>query len=68
MCDSELLCYQVTYQLSAVVCHHGATLCSGHYNVVVKDGQHWLMCDDRLVQCPVQNSCLFRCLVVLLLL
>jgi len=54
--DGELLCLQVTYQLCAVVCHHGPTLCSVHYSVIVKDGGRWLMCDDRLVLCLVQNN------------
>ena len=40
---------QVTYDLDAVVVHHGATVHSGHYTAIVREDKKWLLCDDNQV-------------------
>lgn len=54
--DPEAVCGVSTcYEISAVACHHGDSIGSGHYTAFVKKPDGWYHCDDSKVS-PAQAT------------
>jgi hypothetical protein len=46
----------LTYELSGFIEHQGSTLMGGHYVTYIKEGEKWILYDDRSVSAPSQST------------